>query len=297
MCASSEGSSPSYFTNIANSQQTPDVLGNDEVRAELVPPPFLPQRPFPLIADTVFSAHEQHQNPVDILPAQNELEEFKDVSLASAAAISTTRSLVSSGEDYVPSIIPPTIEASISDNAAENKNHDGLLLEIDSAHTGEGIASRTNHPLVRSVELDMIDNYSGHNDPANIDANETGIGPDHSLPIVDANDSDDYEPPEPALTVEPSIAPSNLPYAIVDEAKSLFSSSTSILEPLPELIEMSPALPVNGERSIITAQSASSEKQTVRFFPANFIYLTLYDRIPTYLQTPKQTIMCRTKAH
>ena len=240
------------------------------MRTANIPSPLLPPRPVSGVSDAVFSTHEQHRDPQDTLPAQNDLGELNDVSLASTAAISAARSPISSEDDYVPSIIPHATEASTSDNAAENRNHDSLLQETGPLYPGKGIVSLTNHPSVQSVELDMIDNDSG-----NIDA-KTKSGPDRSLSIADPNDSDDYEPPEPALTVEPSTEPSTLPgNTVFDEAKPLFPSSMSVHEPLSELIELSPALPVNGERSIVTAEPASPEEQTVRFSPARLTYLIL----------------------
>lgn len=291
MCPSSEDSSRSYFTNIANSQQTPNILGNDKKQTTHVPSPLLPPRPVPVVADAVFSVHEQRRHPLDILPAQNDSEEFNDVNLASTAAIPATRSSVSSEEDYVPSIIPHAIEASLSDNSAENTNHNGLLREPGPLHTGEGTVSHTNQPAVQSVELDMIDN-----DPGSIDVNETGGGPDRSLSIADPNDSDDYEPPEPALTVEPLMEPSILSSAVVDEANPPFLSSTSVLEPLSELIELSPALPVNGEGSVITAEPTSPEDQTVSFLFCSLAISNPSIRVSKCLQTPKQIITCLTKA-
>lgn len=236
------------------------------MRTEHLPSPPLPPRLVSVVANAAFSAHEKRRNSLDIQPAQNDPREFNDVSLASTAAVSATRSPTSTEEDYVPSLIPDAIQASISDNSAENTNHDGLLRETGPLRIVEGIASHDNHPPLQSLELDMIDN-----DPGDIDTNETGSGSDRSLPTADPNDSDDYEPPEPALTVEPSTLPSDI---VTGETKSLFPSSMRVLEPLSELMDLSPALPVNDERSVVTEESASPDEQTVRFFIAHLIYLT-----------------------
>lgn len=240
------------------------------MRTAHIQSPLIPPEPVSMVADALFPTHEQRRNPLGTLPAQNDLEELNDIGLASTPALSATRSPINSEEDYVPSITR-AIEASILNSAAENTNHSGLIPVADPLHTGEGIVSHTDNPLLQSVELDMIDN-----DPGNIGGDETGSGPDSSVPIADPNDSDDYEPPEPALTVEPSTGPLTTPSAIVvDEAKSLFPSSMIVLEPLSELTELSPALSINGEPSVVTTGSASPEQLTVRFFPLHIIYLTL----------------------
>ena len=256
----------------------PNILGNDKIRSVHLPSTLLPPQPASMAVDALFSVPEQRSNPLATLPAQNDLKNSNDVGLASIAALSATGSPISSEEDYVPSITSRVIEASILNGAAENTNHNGLIPEIGPLPTGEGIVPHTNSTPMQSVELDMIDN-----DPGNIGANETASGPDLSLPVAEPSDSDDYEPPEPALTVdastepltEPLIEPSTLPSAVVDKSKSLFPSSTSVLEPLSEPMELSPALPVNGERSVIITESASPEQLTVRFFPTYSINLTL----------------------
>lgn len=249
------------------------------MRSAHVPSPLLPPRPVSMVADALFAAQEQPSHSVATLPAQNDLENLNDVGLASTAALSATRSPISSEEDYVPSITSHVIEASVPNSAVKNTNHDGLIREIGPLPTGKGSVPYTNNSPVQSVELDMIDN-----NPGNIGTNDTGSGSDRSLPVADPNDSDDYEPPEPALMVEPSTElPTEpltetltLPSAIVDdEAKSPFPSSMSVLEPFSELTELSSALPVNGELSVVTIESASPEQLTVSFFPTHLIYLTL----------------------
>lgn len=247
------------------------------MRSVHLPSTFLPPQPISMVADS-FSIPEQHSNPLTTLPGQNDLQNLNDVGSASTAALSATRSPISSEEDYVPSITSHAIEASILNGAAENTNYNGLVPETGPLPTGEGIVPHTNNPPMQSVELDMI-----NNDLGNIGANETGSGPDHSIPVAEPSDSDDYEPPEPALTVDPSteplteplIEPSPLASAAVDKSKSLFPSSTSVLEPLSEPMELSSALPVNGERSVVITESASPEQLTVRFFPTHLIHLTL----------------------
>lgn len=279
VCPSSEDSSPSYFTNIANSQQTPDTLGNDKMRSAHVSSSLSPPRPVStVVANALLSAQEQRSPSQAAFPAQDVLENLNIVGLASPAAPSTRISPISSEEDYVPSITSHVIEPS-APNSAENANHDSLIQETGPLPTGEGTIPHANDPPIQSVELDMIDNNS-----ENVGTNETESGLDRSLPMADANDSDDYEPPEPALMVNPSTDISTEPLtetvfspsAIVNHnAKSLVPSSMSVLEPLSELTEMSPALPVNGELSVVTTETAKPKKLMVRFFPARLIYLNL----------------------
>lgn len=274
MCPSSEDSSPPYFTSITNSQQTPNILGNDKRGSAHVPSPLSPPRSVSVVADALFSAQEQRSHPLATLPAQNDLENLNNVGLASMAALSATMSPTSSEEDYVPSITSHVIEASVLNGASKNAKPDGLTQEIGPLPTSEGTIPHAHDPPVQS---DMI-----NNNLENVGTNETESGLDRCPPMADPNDSDDYEPPEPAFLVDPSTELStepltetlSLPSAAVNhEAKSLLPFSMSVLEPPLELTEMSPALPVNGDLSVVLTESASPEQLTVRFFPTRLIYI------------------------
>ena len=230
-----------------------------------------------MVTDALFPAQEQRSHPLATLPAQNDLENLNDVGLASTAALSATMSPISSEEDYVPSITSHVIEASVLNGASKNATPDGLIQEIGPLPTGEGTIPHANDPPVQFVELDMT-----NNNLENVGTNETESGLDRSPPMADPNDSDDYEPPEPALLVDPSTAllteplteTLSLPSATVNhESKSLFPFSMSVLEPPLELTEMSPALPVNGELSVVSIESASPEQLPVRLFPKPLIYI------------------------
>lgn len=265
MCAFSEDSSAALFTNVASSQQMPNALADGEKRTTALPSSPLPPRPVSVVANAAFFANEHCQNSLDRKPTQNDSGELQNVSLDPTAVTAATRSPIGTEEDYEPSMVPDTIQPSISDHSAENTIQEEQLRETGSLPTVEGIFSHTNHPPMQSLELDMVDNDSG-----DIDPHEMGSGSDRSLPIADPNDSDDYEPPEPSFAVEPSTLPSDV---VIDEKISLSPSSTRDLKPLSEPMDTSLALPVNDERSVVTAESASPDQPTVRFFFTHLIYL------------------------
>ena len=261
MFPSSEDSSPALFTNLVNSQQMPNVLGNDNKQPESFPSPPVPPRPVSVVVNATFSANDQRQNSLDRQPGR---EGSNDVSFPPEGVTNATRSPVDTEEEYEPSMIPDTIHASVSDHMDETTNHNGHLQDIGSLPEVEGIPFPTNRSPQQSLEVNMI-----NNDGEDIGLHEPRVGSDRSPPIADSNDSDDYEPPEPELTVEPS----TLSPGVVVETKPLISSMSDS-QSFSELVDLRSTPPVLDERSTLTRDSANFDEQAVRFLSDYSISLT-----------------------
>jgi hypothetical protein len=267
VCASSEPTSPAMSTGVGGSPKIPNVPENDGKPSATSPPqPVSPRRPTG-VANAELSANEQQQSSRDRQTNPTDPRTSNRVSIAPASAIPAIKSPVGTEADYEPPMMPDVVEASSPDNLTQIVKHDVHLRQIGPPDTVEGILPPADDLHVQPMELDIIDN-----DPEENDLHETASGLDRSLPLADPNDSDDYEPPEPSCTVEPSKLPSKL---VIFEPESLLpSSSMSDLESPSKLMDVIPKVPVNGEQSVAPAELEGPVQQKVRLFITHLIYLT-----------------------
>jgi hypothetical protein len=267
VCASSEHLSPVLSTSIDNSHQSPNSLEKSETRNGASPFHALPPRPDSVSANTEVLPDEQRQNTLQRQLIQPDPRKANDFSLASTATPATTKSPADIEEDYEPSIISDTLPGPVSDPSTETTSPAAQLQETYQLDTAEGIFSHVNDTPLQPMELDVVDQHLEDFGP-----HETGYGPDFSLPLADPNDSDDYEPPEPASTVEPSSLPSGI---VIGEPEPRVSLPRSDCNPLNELMDVTPALPIDEERSVGTGGSPSEEQEEVSFFFAHPNFLTI----------------------
>lgn len=234
----------------------PNVLENDEKRPAAFLSPAPHQRPNS-VENATFSVNEPRPKSPDRQPAQNDARGLHDVSSAPGAS-SVARSPIDIDEDYEPPRIPESIQTSDPGHSTGSTKQNDRVQEAGTPHA---IHSPTTHFPLQSLELDIIDN-----DPRDTGPHESGSGSNRSLPNADPNDSDDYEPPEPAFTVEPLT-----PDAVIDETKSFIPSPLSELKPLSKAGCLRPTLPV---RNDFAMESSNPDEEVVRFLSIYLIMLT-----------------------
>lgn len=267
MCASSEHLSPVLSPRIDNSHQIPNILENSKIRNRASPLQSLPHGPDSVFTNAKISADEQRQNLLERQPIQTDSRKANDARLAPTATPTATRSPIDTEEDYEPSMISTTIPGPVSDPSTGTNNPAVQLQETNRLDSAEGIFSHVNDPPLQPMELDMVDQQ-----PKDFEPHDTGYGSDRSIPLTNPNDSDDYEPPEPASTVEPSSLSSGI---AIHEPKPRSSLPRSDCNPLNELTDVTSALPVDEERSVGTAGSNSADQELVSFVLRHQSFLTI----------------------